>query len=111
MSEGERREVSFAFDTSDDFRRKWRALDISTDVADALLEVAKERRDDDSVNRRSMELTELQHEMSDVVSAEVRKGLEAHKRELVDYHTWGVSFAGRVMHLTVFEPLEAWQER
>ncbi len=111
MSEGERREVSFAFETSEDFRRKWRALDIKIDTAEVLLDIAKERRDDDSVARRSKDYTVLQHEMSDLLTVEVFKGLEAHGRKLSDFSSWGSAFAGRLIHLTVFEPMESWQER
>ncbi len=109
MSEGEQKERSFAVETSPHFVKNWRRIDAAIDATEVSLDIAKVARDDAKAAEFAAKLSVWQYEMSDLIGDEVGRALKVSGHELKNYSIFGTSFAGRLLHLTVLQPLESWQ--
>lgn len=110
MSGSDQMTHSFCAETAPHFSNEWRRLDAATECAETAIEIAKDRKDHEAAARLVEQLATRQHEIGDLIYAEVQRLLLGNEHSLDVLHTWGLSFGGRVMHLAVLIPSESWKE-
>lgn len=108
----EQTEYIFTVETGAEFVREYRKLDKAITIADAELEVAKERKHDDAVRTLAGVTCELSQELQDMMATKVVEVLVAEKIAVKDLGGISVILAGRFLSVTVLGAMEGegWKE-